>query len=238
VIASVAFRNFKALRATGLRLGPFNLLIGPNGSGKTSLIQAILQLRALAKLPLAEDSAFQASADLPEVDFSFAPPFETVEARLGCGSEMVCDLLRVKAPSPELWPVLKTSLGRMRSFVLDHAAMTAAAARSNGASLASNGSNLAAVLAWRRDHAPADYARLEAEALRIFPEFSAIAFASPSADTVELELVLADGSGKVSAVNLSQGTLYLLAVLALAFDPVPPTVLCIEEIDAHVARNS
>jgi predicted ATPase len=31
--------------------------------------------------------------------------------------------------------------------------------------------------------------------------------------------------------NLSQGTLYTLALLALAFDPTPPSVICIEELD-------
>jgi predicted ATPase len=33
---------------------------------------------------------------------------------------------------------------------------------------------------------------------------------------------------------LSQGTLYLVAVLALAFDPAPPRVLCIEEVDRGI----
>ena len=49
MIASVQFKHFKALRATSLRLEPFNLVIGPNGSGKTSLIQAMLRLRTLAR---------------------------------------------------------------------------------------------------------------------------------------------------------------------------------------------
>ncbi|MEO7414520.1 MAG: AAA family ATPase [Opitutaceae bacterium] len=234
VIASVSFRNFKALRATSLRLGPFNLVIGPNGSGKTSLIQAVLQLRALAGLALAAAPEISKNADLPEVSFKFEPPFESVEATLGCGSEMVCDLLRVTPPAVQSWPALKTALGRMRSFVLDHATMASPASRSSGGSLASNGANLAAVLAWRRDHAPVDWALLEKETLRLFPEFSGIVLTARPDDTLELELTLADGSGKVSAANLSQGTLYLLAVLALAFDPAPPTVLCIEEIDRGI----
>jgi predicted ATPase len=36
------------------------------------------------------------------------------------------------------------------------------------------------------------------------------------------------------AENLSQGTLYLLAVLCLAHDPSPPSVICIEEADRGV----
>ena len=53
VIASIAFHRFKALRQTRIELQPFNLIIGPNGSGKTSLIESILTLRRLAALPLA-----------------------------------------------------------------------------------------------------------------------------------------------------------------------------------------
>ncbi|MEO6569730.1 MAG: AAA family ATPase [Opitutaceae bacterium] len=234
MIASVSFRNFKALRATSLRLGPFNLVIGPNGSGKTSLIQAVLQLRALSKLPPAAGPGERASVELPEVNFKFAPPFDSIQATLGCGSEMVCDLLRVQPSSGEAWSTLKNALGRLRSFALDHTAMASSAPRSSGASLTSNGSNLAAVLLWRREKSPADWARLEKEILRLFPEFSGIILADRADDGVELELLLADGSGTVPAANLSQGTLYLLAVLAMAFDPDPPTVLCIEEIDRGI----
>ncbi|HEX2855223.1 MAG TPA: AAA family ATPase [Opitutaceae bacterium] len=235
VIDSVAFRNFKALRATSLKLAPFNLVVGPNGSGKTSLIQAVLQLRTLAKLPLADPSTpLSGNPEAPEINFNFSPPFDSIEARMGCRSEMVCDLLQVKSPAPAAWGELKQRLGRMRSFVFDSMAMALPAARSSGELLVSNGANLSAVLALRKTRAPADFARFAAEVLRILPEFSGFVFVTLPDDTVDLAMTLADGSGNVPSANLSQGTLYLLAVLALAFDPAPPTVLCIEEIDRGI----
>lgn len=77
MIAAVRFRNFKALRATAVKLAPFNLLLGPNGSGKTSLIQALLRLRSLAALPVVpwRDLAGE-RPEGPQVEFHFAAPHE------------------------------------------------------------------------------------------------------------------------------------------------------------------
>ena len=41
-------------------------------------------------------------------------------------------------------------------------------------------------------------------------------------------------NGVVPAFELSQGMLYLVGLLALTFDPDPPRVLCIEEVDRGV----
>ncbi len=230
MIASVAFRRFKALRETSLTLAPFNLVIGPNGSGKTSLIQALLRLRTLSKLPLADG---ERRADGPEIEFRFWPPHDAVQARLGCRSELVCDLLQVIPADAPDWPALRERVGHIRSFLFDHYAMAEPSPTKTGAALSSNGGNLAAVLGGLRHRAPAEFAALVAEVVRLLPEYVDLEVAERAGGLAEFFLRLADGE-LVAAENLSQGTLYLLAMLVIAFDPDPPAVLCIEEIDRGI----
>lgn len=239
VIASVAFRNFKALRSTSLALSPFNLVIGPNGSGKTSLIQAILRLRSLAKLPLAETTAeHERRPEGAEITFRFLPPYDGLEASLSCVSDSVCDLLQV-VPLPagegvDDWTGLRARLLSMRSYLFDHEAIGSPSLLKEGAELASNGGNLAAVLAARRENHPETFARFTAELMRMLPEYDELELAVRPDQTVELKLRLIDGGELIAAENLSQGTLYTLAMLTLAFDPTPPAIVCIEEVDRGV----
>lgn len=234
VIASVHFRNFKALRNTQLKLLPFNLVIGPNGSGKTSLIQAVQQLCTLAKLPLAAEPV-TTRAGAAEISFHFAPPHEHVQARLGCVADNVCDLLRVDAPAGA-WESVRGALLKVRSYVFDQEALAAPALRDDGGELAPDGGNLAAVLARRSVEQPAAFARLSEEFVRIVPEFTALRFVQPDSRHVALEMELADASegGAVAAENVSQGTLALLGMLTLALDPAPPPIVCLEEIDRGI----
>lgn len=232
MIASIAFRKFKALRHTHVQLTPFNLVIGPNGSGKTSLIEAVLRLRTLAALP-PSDVPFTQRAEGPAVEFRFAPPYADIVAKLGCESELVCDTLRVEPRAAPGWPALGRELSTIRGYVLEHEAMAQPAQRAEGAELAADGGNLAAVLAHLRTAAAGAFAELSAEVLRLMPEFRALELRERPDGRVEFGLVLAEG-GLVPADELSQGTLYLVAVLALAFDPEPPRVLCIEEVDRGI----
>lgn len=239
MIASVAFRNFKALRSTSLALSPFNLVIGPNGSGKTSLIQAILQLRGLAKLPLRDVSA--ETERLPEgaeITFRFYPPYDGLEASMGCVSDSVCDLLQV-IPLPQGegvddWAGLRGRLLTARNYLFDHLALAMAAPARDSAALASNGANLAAVLAHRRADHPDSFLRMTTELFRMLPEYDEVDFPAQPGGTVGLRMHLIDGGDWVSGADLSQGTLYALAILALAFDPAPPAVVCIEEVDRGI----
>ena len=239
MIASVAFRNFKALRATSLTLAPFNLVIGPNGSGKTSLIQAILQLRALARLPLREPVPdAERRPETAEITFRFRPPFDGLEASLSCVSESLCDFLQIiplpKGEGVDDWAGLRVRLMSRRSFQFDHDAIASPALLKDGDHLAADGANLAAVLAVRSKLHPQEFARFKAELFRLQTEYEELSFTEHADQAVGFALRLADGAEIVPADSLSQGTLYLMAMLALVLDPAPPSIVCIEEIDRGI----
>lgn len=235
MIATVAFRNFKALRSARLELAPFNLVVGPNGSGKTSLIQAVMQLGKLARLPLREPvPEAERLPDAAEITFGFSPPYDGLEATLACVNETACDLLQV-APLPrgegvDDWDGLKARLLTARPYRLDHVAMAQAVYPVSSDELAADGGNLAARLAALRARSPEAYAGLEAEALRLFPEYGELVL-MPGRGSFGLRLNDPAETTPVEAGELSQGTLYTLALLALAFDPAPPAIIAIEELD-------
>jgi len=237
MIAAVQFKNFKALRSAAVKLGPFNLLVGPSGSGKTSLIQALLRLRTLSGLPVVHAHEMKGQKPKgPQINFHFNPPFQNVRVTIGCNSdELVCNLLVVDhAPGiagEGEWAELRMRLQGIRAYLFDHYAMGVPAKTSEGTELSSNAGNLAAVLAQRREQAPAAFARLEAEFSRLMPEFAGLDFREAGEGRVELLARLAQDKDLLAAENLSQGSLYMLATLTLAYAPQPPDLVCLEEAD-------
>ena len=57
MITRFEVRNYKALRAVAMDLTPIHILIGPNDSGKTSILEAIRTLCRTVDYPL--ESAFE-----------------------------------------------------------------------------------------------------------------------------------------------------------------------------------
>jgi len=186
----------------------------------------------LSQLPLSAASRPN-RPDRPEVEVRFTPPHEGTMARMACVSELACDSITLTPPDAKDWPALRADLRTIRGYVLDHDAMARPAKRDQGDELTASGGNLAAVLARLREIAPEAFSALTEEMLRIMPEFLSLELVEHPDDSVEFGLRLAD-DGLVRAPELSQGMLYLLGLLALAFDPDPPLILCIEEIDRGI----
>jgi len=51
MIRTIAFQNFKALRHVIIDLSPFTLIVGPNASGKTSMLEGLHYLARLGETP-------------------------------------------------------------------------------------------------------------------------------------------------------------------------------------------
>lgn len=230
MIASIGFRNFRALRQTQVELRPFNVVIGPNGSGKTSLIEAVLRLRTLAGLAAPGGEARpETKPGRPEIEVRLAAPHDGVVAWLGCVSENFCDSL-VLTPENE---AARRALQQIRGYVFNNTAMSAPSPREGTTELARDGGNLAAVLARMRECAPDAFSALVEEVLRIMPEFRSVELVEHPDNTVEFALRLAE-DGAVPAAELAEGMLHLLGMLVLAFDPDPPRILCIEDVDRGI----
>lgn len=231
MIAAIDFKDFKILRQARIELGPFNLIIGPNGSGKTSVIEAIQRLRTLAALPVSSIGEPDAPRSA-RLGFSFTPPHGELAVILACTPDLVCDGLRLEGTEEAIarWPEVAARIRSMRSHAFDPAAMARPCRADAPAELAADGANLAAAVHAFAHADPSAFQDVVGEFIRIQSEFSSI---NPVRDgaNLALEFAIRGESHRISAADLSQGTLALLGILFLSFAHPRPAILCIEEID-------
>src|ERR1700675_4788407 len=62
-LETLTIRNFKSIRDQTLKLGPLNIFIGGNGSGKSNLIEVFRFLPAIVEQRLAMYTAIKGGAD-------------------------------------------------------------------------------------------------------------------------------------------------------------------------------
>jgi predicted ATPase len=112
-------------------------------------------------------------------------------------------------------------------------------ARLSGERLADDASNLAAFLmVLSRDEDL--WQRLEADAQSIVPGLDAIQFEPIGGPSRAVSVVLRERGlrGSTLLADASYGTIRVLALLALLYDPEPPQITCIEEIDHGLHPHS
>ena len=233
MIEWVEFKNFRALRDARLPLSRFSLIVGANGSGKSTALQAILALGHPEKL------------DGQRIRTAGAAATENVELLARWGEEENAYLISVQwsgihkilsyrrdvgnLKEDESSP--RTSLDRARIFSLDANAIAAPVHLHPHVELQRNGTNLAGVLDRLRDQNPERFESMNQELMRWVPEFDRILFETPAQGQRAIALRTRSAHHTIHADDLSQGTLIALALLTIAYLPQPPSVVCLEEPD-------
>lgn len=249
MIEAIEFENFKALRRTTLPLAPFTLLLGPNGSGKTTVLRALSAVADHVGQGADSNGRLGARpgvrASLLSVTVQNAEAPVTVRLRLRLRNRVTIatfswnpderpsrhfaseqgSLLQAQDVTAELdW------LRRMQIYALDPSAIAQPVAVNSGP-LQPTGFGLAAVLDDLKDNHPQRWEWLLDEVRRWLPEYDHIQFDKPQQGQKGIVLRTKKDGHRISARDLSQGTLVALALLTLAYLPTPPSLVGLEEID-------
>jgi len=239
MIESVQFKNFKALRDATLPLDQFTLIVGPNGSGKTTALQAVNV--AVNPVPPNFDQVISAGLDqkaVVETVIAFHQPYGGINLRTvwRYGDR---PLSQYVSATPERNSVfvpeeLIKKLNRIRLYSLDAQSIAAFRPLHGGAELMQNGADLVVVLDQLRDGNPERFEALNEALGQWMPEFDRILFETPAQGQRAFLLRTSRGKHSIPAASLSQGTLLALALLTLAYLPDPPSVVCLEEPDRGI----
>lgn len=236
MIESIEFKNFKALRDTTLPLSPCTILVGANGSGKSTVLEALEAVRARQAIPFVRIATASVRDDRNIVSVQVS--LKWGEPHLGAEPMRQWtrggNLTQGNRPGTKGADQVEPLISRIRVYSLDAAAIAAPAMVSDNIELAGNGAGLAAVLDALDDKQPERFDEINSQVGQWLPEFDRILFKRPAPGKKSIVLRTREGQYEIAATDLSEGTLLALTMLTLAYLPDPPSLIGLEEPDRSI----
>jgi predicted ATPase len=232
MITKVEFTNLRALKKAILPLGRITLIVGANGSGKSTALEGIRLLSGRATCSFADyvtrDSGSRETQEVVvKAEWGAALTGNHTTAQLTPG------YFRRDTPGPKNTErMLHGLLNTIRVFAFDVRELKADTRLTPGIELMEHGQHLAGILDRLRDEVPERFEGLNDELGRWLPEFDRVLFETPGEGARRFLLRQTEGGAKIPATSLSDGTVLALAMLAIAYSPQPPFVVGFEEPDS------
>lgn len=254
MITEVSFKNYRALEDATLALKPMTLLVGPNGSGKTTVLQAMRLLSDQSEDFTNIVSVGAKSEDAVNVSFKFAAmPSATLKrsftrnrsSDIAVKPHKISRRILIDKPVSDITVEPRTSqsiaiseqrrlAAGLRYYAFDAVRMRQAVTITAHRQLKEDGSNLAGFLDYIRDNGSDSFDALTGAIHQAAPEFDDIGFDGADDGQKTFKLRRTGTRSYIPARFLSEGTLYMVALRALAYQPELPTILCIEEPDRGI----
>jgi predicted ATPase len=254
MIDEIWFHNFKALRDVRVKLEPFTVFVGPNGSGKTSILEGTALLAQSLAL-----NGFTNVADRPDFASLRSRGAEN-EVILGCNvkprplrilavevkqapSHVVPWSIQVQIeinPPSEDWRAIHQVEMHLRptfsaTFLQLNASRLAEESYANEVQpqLSSDGQGLASVLAYLSMNRPEEFQALQAGLHSVIPSVKRLRLdrAKVNGHIGEKLLVDMENGATVSGHMASAGTLLVVGVLAAVYLSQSPSVLLLDDLD-------
>lgn len=236
MIESIEFKNFKVLKDAKLPLGPFTLIVGANGSGKSTALQAIRMVHEFNQYSysmVAHVEAFAEAKPAVEVGLQWGSPYNLFLKIKWESSGLPTPTWGSENGTPFMVKA-QAECNRFRVYTLDPRSLPQPVQLTPNLEFSAEEPSLAGFLDRLRDSEPERFEALNEELGRLLPEFDRILFETPKAGHRSFSLRTRNGHHRIPAIDLSQGTLLALALLAIAYQPNPPPLIGLEEPDRGI----
>ncbi|MEV6151090.1 AAA family ATPase [Nonomuraea sp. NPDC052129] len=191
--------------------------------------------RAKAQLRTLGQGGFESRSEWPPLGVGTADR-KSDEVGIQPLSSGLSTLPRLAEKKFSMAPTLVADMLRaFRVFDVDvsKASMPSRVHRGGQEPIADNAANLAAFLLALRNSDEDAWSRLQADAVEALPQVESLDFDYPSGGAHSVVVVLRERGLRepTSLLDASYGTIRLLGLLAMLYDPAPPALTCVEEID-------
>src|ERR1700732_4794201 len=246
MISKVSIRNFKCLRDVQIELERFTVFVGPNASGKSSILQALNFL----------SRSFQGQEGLLEGELSQAlsrAANDNVELAAECAGKGYRYRSRFPSPPSPSWsgtgrgvavelnsadwehwmpsqtnqtPLPLSVLLRLENSKLVQANLV------SGDAMASDGSGLHSALANMALNDPDAWQQLQEDLRRIIPTIRRLRHTKTGMMNQPAALLFDTvGAESLPASQVSEGTLLVLGLLAALYAPGRPSLILLDDLD-------